>query len=92
MAFDIVSIPKRFYRTLSNLRTGIVLLILVGIAAALGTFILQRPITDAQQLQATYSPDTLRLLDRLDSDRHFPFLVVPDAADSGQPQHHVRVD
>ncbi len=65
MAFDIVSIPKRFYRTLSNLRTGIVLLILVGIGAALGTFILQRPITDAQQLQATYSPDTLRLLDRV---------------------------
>ncbi len=65
MAFDIVSIPKRFYRTLSNLRTGIVLLILVGMGAALGTFILQRPITDAQQLQATYSPDTLRLLDRI---------------------------
>jgi cytochrome c biogenesis protein len=65
MAFDIVSIPKRFYRTLSNLRTGIALLILVGIGAAIGTFILQRPITDAQQLQATYSPDTLRILDRV---------------------------
>src|SRR5664279_2896338 len=65
MASHIASIPKRFYRTLSNLRTGIVLLILVGIGAALGTFILQRPITDAQQLQATYSPDTLRMLDRV---------------------------
>ena len=64
MAVDIVSIPRRFYKTLSNLRTGILLLILVVIAAALGTFILQRPITDPQQLQAAYSPDTLKLLDR----------------------------
>jgi cytochrome c biogenesis protein len=64
MAVDIVSIPRRFYKTLSNLRTGILLLILVGISAALGTFILQRPITDPQQLQAAYSPNTLRLLDR----------------------------
>jgi cytochrome c biogenesis protein len=65
MALEILSIPKRFYRTLSNLRTGIILLILVGISAALGTFILQRPITDVQQLQATYSPETLRILDRV---------------------------
>ena len=60
-----LSIPKRIYKTLSNLRTGIVLLLLVGTAAALGTFILQRPTTDLAKLQATYSPDTLRLLDRL---------------------------
>ncbi len=65
MAFDAPSIPKRLYKTLANLRTGIVLLILVGIAAALGTIILQRPVTEADQLTAAYSPRTLQLLDRL---------------------------
>lgn len=65
MAFNLLSIPKRFYKTLSNLRTGIVLLILVVIAAAMGTFILQRPTTDASKLQATYSPQMLQFLDRV---------------------------
>jgi cytochrome c biogenesis protein len=65
MAFDVPSISKRLYRTLSNLRTGIILLILVVLASALGTFILQRPVTDAAQLKATYSPQTLVWLDRL---------------------------
>jgi cytochrome c biogenesis protein len=65
MAFDVLSIPKRFYKTFSNLRTGIVLLILVVIAAAMGTFVLQRPTTEASKLQAAYSPQTLQLLDRL---------------------------
>jgi len=59
------SIAKKIYKTLSNLRTGIILLLLVGISAALGTFILQRPTTDPAKLQATYAPETLRLLDRL---------------------------
>ncbi|HEY4901387.1 MAG TPA: cytochrome c biogenesis protein ResB [Terriglobales bacterium] len=65
MAFNLPSITKRLYKTLANLRTGIVLLILVGIAAALGTIILQRPVTEADQLARTYSPTTLQLLDRL---------------------------
>ena len=65
MAFNLPSIPKRIYKTLANLRTGIVLLILVGIAAALGTVILQRPVTEADQLARAYSPTTLQLLDRL---------------------------
>jgi len=65
MVSDIVSIPKRFFKTLSNLRTGIILLLLVVIASALGTFILQRPVTDTDKLQAAYSPATLRWLDRL---------------------------
>ncbi len=43
MAFSVLSIPKQIHKTLSSLRTGVVLLILTGIAAALGTFILQRP-------------------------------------------------
>jgi cytochrome c biogenesis protein len=65
MVSDIVSIPKRFFKTLSNLRTGIILLLLVVIASAVGTFVLQRPATDADKLQAAYSPATLRWLDRL---------------------------
>ena len=65
MAFALLSIPKRFYKTLANLRTGVVLLILVVIASAMGTFVLQRPVTEPDKLQAAYSPQTLRLLDRL---------------------------
>src|SRR6201996_424827 len=59
------SIPTRLYRTFANLRTGIILLILTVMAAALGTFILQRPMTDPDKMAQAYSPATLSLLDRL---------------------------
>lgn len=59
------SIPSRVYRTFANLRTGIILLILTVIAAALGTFILQRPMTDPDKMAQAYSPTTLYWLDRL---------------------------
>ena len=65
MAFSFSSIPKRIHKTFASLRTGIVLLILVVIASALGTFVLQRPVTDADKLARAYSPGTLRWLDRL---------------------------
>jgi cytochrome c biogenesis protein len=65
MAFELSTLPKRLYRTLSNLRTGIVLLILVVLASALGTVILQRPVTSSSQLTAAYSAKTLLWLDRL---------------------------
>jgi len=65
MAFSLLSIPKRIHKTLSNLRTGVVLLILVGVASALGTFVLQRPATDPDKLVRAYSPVTLLWLDRL---------------------------
>jgi cytochrome c biogenesis protein len=65
MAFGVLTIPKRIHKTLSNLRTGVVLLILTGIAAALGTFILQRPASDPDKLARVYSPATLFWLDRL---------------------------
>jgi cytochrome c biogenesis protein len=65
MAFSLSYIPKRIHKTFANLRTGIILLILVVIASATGTFILQRPATDADKLAQAYSPDTLRWLDRL---------------------------
>ncbi|HKD83179.1 MAG TPA: cytochrome c biogenesis protein ResB [Terriglobales bacterium] len=65
MAFSLSSVPKRIHKTFSNLRTGVVLLILVGIASALGTFILQRPATDPDKLTRAYSPATLLWLDRI---------------------------
>jgi len=65
MGFSVRSIPTRIHKTFSNLRTGVVLLILVGLAAALGTFILQRPATDPEKLARAYSPATLMWLDRL---------------------------
>jgi cytochrome c biogenesis protein len=65
MAGSVLSIPKRIHKTFANLRTGIVLLILTVIASALGTFILQRPITDADKMVRAYSPATLLWLDRL---------------------------
>lgn len=55
----------RFVRTLSSLQTGIVLLIVVGLASIAGTLVLQRPITDADTLTRTYRPETLAWLDRL---------------------------
>ena len=55
----------RLLRTFSSLRTGIVLLILLVIASAAGTMVLQRPITDPEQLTRAYSPQTLVWLDRL---------------------------
>jgi len=64
MALSLSSIPKRIHKTLANLRTGVVLLILVVIASATGTFILQRPVTDADRLSQAYSPNVLRWLDR----------------------------
>jgi cytochrome c biogenesis protein len=65
MAFTVVAIPKKIYRTFANLRTGIILLILTVIAAAVGTFILQRPMTDPDKMAQAYSPTTLYWLDRL---------------------------
>ncbi|MGO9305693.1 MAG: cytochrome c biogenesis protein ResB, partial [Candidatus Korobacteraceae bacterium] len=65
MAFSLLSVPKWIHKTFSNLRTGVVLLISVGLASALGTFILQRPATDPEKLTRAYSPATLQWLDRL---------------------------
>ncbi len=58
------SLGNKVFRTLASVKTGIILLILVGIVAAAGTVILQRPITDADQMTRAYAPETLRLLDR----------------------------
>ncbi len=57
--------PGRIYATFCSIRTGIVLLILLGLAAAAGTLVLQRPLTDPEQLGRAYAPETLRWLDAL---------------------------
>ncbi len=56
---------KRWFHKLAAVQTGVVLLILVGVVSAAGTFILQRPMTEAEQMERAYSPEVLRWLDRL---------------------------
>jgi cytochrome c biogenesis protein len=58
------SIGNRMFRTLASVRTGIVVLIILGVVAAAGTVILQRPMTDADQMTRAYAPGTLRFLDK----------------------------
>jgi cytochrome c biogenesis protein len=55
--------PRRIWQTLSSIKTGVVLIILVVIFSAAGTVILQRPMTDADDMQRAYSPAMLRFLD-----------------------------
>ena len=50
---------------MASVRTGVLLILIVGIFAAVGTVILQRPATDPDVVQRTYSPQTLVWLDRL---------------------------
>src|SRR5690242_17475646 len=56
---------NRVLKALSSVKTGVVLLILVVIVSAIGTIVLQRPTTDADQIERTYSPQTLVWLNRL---------------------------
>jgi cytochrome c biogenesis protein len=57
------SFGNRVFRTLASVKTGIILLIILGVVAAAGTVILQRPVTDADQMTRAYAPPTLRWLD-----------------------------
>jgi cytochrome c biogenesis protein len=59
------SIWTKVYQTLASVRTGIFLIIVVGVFSAVGTVILQRPTSEPEDLQRAYSPETLMLLDRL---------------------------
>ena len=59
------SIWTKLYQTLASVRTGIFLIIIVGIFSAAGTIILQRPTTEPEDMQRAYSPETLLWLDRL---------------------------
>jgi cytochrome c biogenesis protein len=59
------SIWTKLYQTLAAVRTGIFLIIVVGVFSAAGTIILQRPTTAPDEMQRAYSPETLLWLDRL---------------------------
>jgi cytochrome c biogenesis protein len=59
------SAPRKIWQTLGAIKTGVILLILVVILSAAGTLILQRPATEADEMQRAYSPQMLHLLDAL---------------------------
>jgi len=59
------SLVHKTWRTIASIQTGVVLLILVVILAAVGTVVLQRPATEADEMQKAYSPQALRILDAL---------------------------
>lgn len=64
MATDSPNFGRKIYKTLASVRTGVLLILIVGVFAALGTVILQRPTTDPDVIQRTYSPQVLLWLDR----------------------------
>ena len=63
MALSLRSTASSIWKTLSSIKTGVVLIILVVIFSAAGTVILQRPMTDPDDLARAYSPAMLRFLD-----------------------------
>ena len=63
MASSLRSASRKIWQTLSSIKTGVVLIILVVIFSAAGTVILQRPMTDPDDMQRAYSPAMLRFLD-----------------------------
>ena len=63
MALSLRSASRKIWQTLSSIKTGVVLIILVVICSAAGTVILQRPMIDADDIQRAYSPGMLRFLD-----------------------------
>lgn len=60
---DFRGMPRKIWQTLSSIKTGVVLIILVVIFSAAGTVILQRPMTDPDDMARAYSPAMLRFLD-----------------------------
>jgi cytochrome c biogenesis protein len=54
---------RKVWQTLSSVKTGVILLIIVVIVSAGGTLILQRPITEPEEMQRAYPPQVLRILD-----------------------------
>ena len=64
MALSLRNAPRKIWQTLSSIKTGVILIILVVIFSAAGTVILQRPMTDPDDMQRAYSPAMLRFLER----------------------------
>ncbi|MGA9259315.1 MAG: cytochrome c biogenesis protein ResB, partial [Candidatus Sulfotelmatobacter sp.] len=56
---------RKVWRTMASIQTGVVLLILVVIFAAVGTIVLQRPVTEPDEMQNAYSPQALQILDKV---------------------------
>jgi len=56
---------RKAWQTLSSIKTGVVLLITVVVLSAAGTIVLQRPATEADEMQRAYSPQVLRFLDAI---------------------------
>lgn len=65
MGANVHSVTRNIWQTLGAIKTGVILLILVVVLSAAGTVILQRPATEAEEMQRAYSPQVLRLLDAL---------------------------
>ncbi len=63
MTQDFRAVGHKTWRTIASIQTGVVLLILVVILAAVGTVVLQRPATEPDEMQNAYSPQALRILD-----------------------------
>ena len=63
MAAHIRSLRKKIWQILSSIKTGVVLLITVVVLSAAGTIVLQRPVTEPDEMQRAYSPQMLRVLD-----------------------------
>lgn len=54
---------RKLWRTISAVKTGVVLILLAVVFSAAGTVILQRPMTDPDEMQRAYSPRMLHILD-----------------------------
>jgi cytochrome c biogenesis protein len=63
MAPSLRSALRSTWQTLSSIKTGVILIILVVIFSAAGTVILQRPMTEPEDMRRAYSPAMLRFLD-----------------------------
>jgi cytochrome c biogenesis protein len=63
MAVDLPALVRKTWQKFASIKTGVVLLILVVIFSAAGTIVLQRPITEPDEMQNAYSPQALRILD-----------------------------
>lgn len=65
MAVDPTRIRRQLWQTLSSIKTGVILLITVVVLSAAGTIVLQRPITEPDEMERAYPPAVLSLLDKL---------------------------
>src|SRR5512144_957773 len=63
MAVNSGSLVRKAWQTVAAIKTGVILLILVVIFSAVGTIVLQRPVTEPDEMQRAYSPQALRILD-----------------------------